>query len=296
MEERIIDKDESRKIKVKRNAVGGIEDATDELAPEAVTLELPEEEIEVHELEEDLIGLAPSALEQEMKRREKAAEEARVERDKLLAEAERLLAKKKYENAEPFFSQVLLYDPDCARAKEGVWICRTEEYKDIEAFYEMKNAEEFSQLDDKTKKLVRKQVGEALKADRAEYEAELEPLTKSFGQAQEERRSAFRANRNYYLVRFSVFAIGFLLLLLGTGISAWFIVRSNTMIPIYLTIAFGVLALITVSFAFVYSRKLLVAQRLCRENEKPDSTDEGARLAYLKERLECLALVLDDEE
>ena len=296
MEERIIDKDELRKIKVKRNAVGGIEDVTDEIASEdEVTLEV-EEEIEIQELEEDLIGLAPSELEREFERREKAIQEARAERDRLLSEAESLLAKKKYEEAEPFFSQTLLYDADCARAKEGVWLCRTEGFEDFEAFYEKKNAEEFSKLDDKTKALVRKRVGEKLKADRAEYEAEAEPLIESFGRAQEERRSAFRANRNYYLMRFSVSAIGFLLFLLGAGISAWFIVRSNTMIPIYLTIVFGVLAFIAVGVAVVYSRKLLVAQRLCRENEKPDSTDEGARLAYLKERLECLALVLDDEE
>ena len=66
MEERLIDKDESRKIKIKHTAEG--EDVVDALAPdgeeEAVEeeetdyiVELPEED---EEYDEDLVGLTPS--------------------------------------------------------------------------------------------------------------------------------------------------------------------------------------------------------------------------------------------
>lgn len=300
MEERIIDKDELRKIKVKKNAAGGVEDVTEEtlegtenVAEDEVTLELPD--LEEYE-DEDLVGLSPSQLKRELERREKAAADARAERDRLLEEGERLLKNGKFEEAKPFFAQAALYDPECARANQAIWICHTEDFGNLEPLYELDLAREFAEADDETKKFVRRKVRESLEADRALYLEEAAPLREQVEKGQRERRSAFLKNRNYYFVRFSVFMAAFALMLIAAGVSAYFIVRTNTMIPIILVGVFGALALVLFAVAVVFSRKLLVAQRLCGQNEKLTSTDDGERLDYLLKRLECLSIILDDEE
>ncbi len=289
MEERIIDKDDERRIKVKRNGVGGIDDAVEESSGQAASEEFEEEvtfEIpKFDQTNEDLIGLS----EQQMK-------EAREERDKLFAEGERLLKKSAYAQAEPFFAQSLLYDPDYSRAKEALWICRTENFENLEAFYDLKRAEAISEADGKTKEFIRKHVGERLAADRREYEEAAAPLKKSVTAAQSERRAAFERNRKYYMVRVSAFITVFLAFLIAATVSAYYIVRTTSPIPIVLTIVFIALAAFALLFGILFSRKLFVAQRYCSTNEKLSSTEDGERLEYLLNRLECLALILDDEE
>ena len=148
MEERII-ADEGRTIKVKRNALGGIEDATDGTAPSA---DAPEEradaaddvEIDVdfpeEEYDESLVGLTPSQLERARAERERARQEAERERDKLTAEGEKALAARDYDAAERFFSQALMYDGESVPAQKGVWESRTQGFTDDAPFFIPENA------------------------------------------------------------------------------------------------------------------------------------------------------------
>lgn len=297
MEERIID--DPRKIKVKKNAVGGIEDVTDELAPE--TQEFAEEEIELtlpgEEFEdEDLIGLAPSQLKKELERREKEAAEARAERDRLLSEGDSRFKAGDYEGAEPFFAQALVYDADCRAAKEGVWTCRTRNFSQIELLFNRKTAVELAESDDVTRAFVLKHAGAELEAERKAAEEEAAPLREKVHSAQAGRRGAFLDNRNYYLMRFAVFAFLFVLFAIAAGVSATFIVRTQGIVPLVLVAVFGVIAFAALAVAFVYLRKLVVAQRLVSANEKLSSTEDGAHLARLEERLEVLSLLIDGEE
>lgn len=296
MEERIID--DPRKIKVKRNVAGGVEDATDALADEAersvgeeeIALELPETD----EYDEDLVGLTPSQLKAALEQRERAAQEAREERDKLLREGRKEREAGNFAGAEPYFVQATVYDPDCLEAKEGIWCCRTREFKDLAPLYELANAKEIADSGDGLKAFVRERAGERLRADREEYEREVAPLRETFAGAQNERREAFRKNRDYYLVRFGICFGVFLLFVLAAGVSAYFIVRTMSVLPIALVGTFGGLALIALIAALVYAHKLYVAQRLCSDNEKLSTTGEGARLSELEGRLLCLKLLLDD--
>ena len=296
MEERLMD--DPRKIKVKRNAAGGIEDATDGLAPgeDEVEIDLPEGELILPdgEIDEDLVGLAPSQLEKELERRKKEAEEAAAERDKLLAEGEELLKKQKYEDAEPLFSQALVYDPDCMRAKEAIWICRTRDLTDTEPLYDRKYAEEFSEEAPEIKALLRAKVGETLETERKEFEEEAAPLREKVRGAQRERRGAFLANRNYYRLRLLVFGAIFCAFVIAMSICGAAIVHVRENTPVYLTIAFGALALLDLIPIIFLSRKFVVAQRLVKENETLSSTEDGARLEKLETALETLALYLED--
>lgn len=293
MEERILDED-GRKIKVKKSAVGGIADVTENgeegTEESEISLEIPE----LDETDEDLIGLSPTQLQEELERRERALQEARAERDRLLEEGERLLKKSAYKEAEPFFVQTLLYDDGCSRAKEALWICRTEDFENPEALYEPEYADALSEIDEKTRAFILKHTGEQLRADKARYEEEAAPLRGRVRTAQSERRDAFSRNRNYYLIRFTIFATAMFVFLIALVVSASFIVRTKTNVPIILTAVFGGLSLISAIVMVAFSRKLYVAQRLVSENEKLSSTEEGARLYELEEKLETLNLLLGE--
>lgn len=299
MERRVMDDEELRKIKIRRTQEGAIEDVTDALAsPDAPDETVEEEDVVLEfpegEYDEDLVGLTPSQLQKVLAQREKAAREAKEKHEELVAEAESYLAEKEYAEAESFFSQSLLYDPDSAQAKRGLWIARTKDFTDYEPFYSEENALELSQTDDETRAFVRERAGERLRAEREELEREAEPLIPLVTGKQEERRQAFGENRKYYLVRFSAFLAVFLVMLVAMGISASFFVRTTSSVPVVICSVCGALAAAALVLVVLYTRKLLVATRLCRENEKLSSTEEGAHLARLNARLDCLALILDD--
>lgn len=295
MEERIIDQDEGRKIKVTRTAAGGIGDAVEEgvaaeeQAEEEVVLDLPEIGEEA-DYDEDLVGLTPSQLQKVLEARAKAQEA----RDKLLAAAEQSLAAADYKQAEGFFTQALVYDADCLRAKEGIWAARTENFTVTELFYDKKNAKKIAEEEDGVKAYIRSQIGERLSAERAEYEKEAEPLSARVNEARDTRRAAFAENRKYYLVRFSVFLALAALFAIGAGVSIPFIWRTQSILPIVLAGVFGAICLAMLVVVVLYSRKLYVACRLCSMNEKLNSTEEGKRLAFLQERIGLLDLILTD--
>ena len=85
MEERIIE-DEGRTIKVKKNAVGGIEDAVDDTAPTEGDTQNnasdAEDEVEFavdypdEEYDDDMVGLTPTQLKKAQEERERARERA----------------------------------------------------------------------------------------------------------------------------------------------------------------------------------------------------------------------------
>ena len=269
MEERIIDTEDSRKIKIKRTAEGGIADAEDALAEESG--EAVEEEIvfdlpETDEYDEDLVGLTPSQLEAELKRRERAAEEARREHDGLVSLAEEAYAAKDYAKAESLYGQALVYVPDSAAAQRGLWTARTSDFTDTEPFYDEDNALALAQSDEETRAFVLGRAGNKLNAEREALLAEIEPLRPVVTEAQEKRRAAFAANRKYYLVRFGGLLGAFVLALIGIFVSASYIVRTTTIVPVVLTAVFGGVALLFLALTIVCSRKLLVAHRLCAEN------------------------------
>lgn len=296
MEERIIDNEREIKIKRKREGMDAVDALSDEaegeeeLSEEELILEIPEGE----EYDEELVGLTPTQLKEELARRERAIREAREACEKLTAEGEEKLAAGAYEEAEELFAAALSYDAENVNAGKALWLARTERYTKDDAFFRDTYAEEFAALPDEVRESVLGGMGESLRAQREELRREEAPLREEVEGKQAERREAFRANRAYYLRPFGICFALFAVFLLGLGISAGFLYRTTTMIPIILMGVFGGLAFVLLIATVVLSRKVLVADRLCRENEKLSSTKEGARLAVIEEKLRCLDLVLGE--
>lgn len=297
MEERLIDKDDERLIRIKKTADGV--DAQDVLAEETesseteeeVFVEIPEDE----EYDEDLVGLTPTELKREQERRKKAEEEARAECEKLVKQGEEELARGEFKRAESFFSQADCYAFADERITKGLWTARTKDFTDTSPFYNLEFAEDFSASDDASKRFVREKAESRLAAEREEFLKEEKEIAPAVLEKQEERRQAFAQNKKYYKVRFLGFLAGLILFGIAVSVSAYYIVRTLSSAPVILTGIFGGLALVAFVGMLVYFLKTLGADKLCKINEKLSSTEDGKRLEELREKLECLRLVLENE-
>lgn len=299
MERRVLEEDELRTIKVKRNAEEGIDDVLDPLAEEGIEdeeliIEIPEPESD--EYDEDLVGLTPEQLKAELARREQAEREAMQKRDELIKEGQTRLSEEDFEGAIAFFEQAVLYDSESEEATRGLWLARTRNFTDDTPFYEEETALEVSQANDRTKAFLREQVGERLSVKRAELEAQAAPLREKVTEGQNARRGAFQENRKYYLLRFSIFTALAVAFAVGCAVSASYLVRTTGSAPLVCLICFAALTFVSLIVALLFSRKLVVAVRLCRANERLSSTEEGAKLEELERTLGCLKSVLDDPE
>ena len=311
MEERIIE-DEGRTIKVRRNALGGIEDATDGALPEGGAAEGAsspdagpggtEEDVEFavdfpeEEYDEDMVGLTPSQLKRAQEERERARREAEEARDKLIAEGKKALSSLDYAAAEKFYSQALTYDGESAEALLGVWESRTQGFTDDSPFFIEENAEKFAGMPEEVRSSILERVESRLQDARQGILEEMRPLKAAVEEAREARRGALDANKRYYLVRTAAFGIAAVLFLALMGVFSAFLLRTSGSWPAVCMAVFGGLALLCLIFLVVFLRGLVFALRLSHDNEKNEGTEDGRRLALLEREEHCLRLVLEGEE
>lgn len=293
MEERIIDKDELRGVKKKRT--GGEEDVVDinDDAQDEADEASPDYAIEFEgEYDEDLVGLTPSQLREELERRERLREEAHAEAVKYLASAEEKFAAGNFRGAEKDFAEARLYE-DSEETEERYYAAVTQNYTDVSRLLERDKAAEFAYAGERARQSVLSVFGEALRSERAEAEERAQPLRERVRADMEARRAPFAANKKYYAVRFLIALAALVVFAVGIAVSASFLLRTQSIAPTVLTIAFGACTFLAFLVVLFFTRKLYVAARLCRENEKLSSTEEGAELQTLEDRLAVLADVLD---
>ena len=174
-----------------------------------------------------------------------------------------------------------------------MYAAMTDNYTDAQRLLIPDNAERFADAAESVRARVLDVFGDSLNEARQVAEAEAQPLRGVVSAAQEERRGPFAENKKYYLVRFLAVLAAFAVFAIGIAVSSSFLLRTQSSVPTILTITFGVLTFAAFVVLIFFARKLLVAARLCRDNERLSSTEEGAQLEELEERLACLALVLD---
>ncbi|MDE6059469.1 MAG: hypothetical protein K2G44_05445 [Clostridia bacterium] len=292
MEERLIDNE--REIKIKRKRGG--DDVVDALAEddelpeeEELVLELPEGE----EYDEELVGLTPTELKEKLARREKAKRQAEEAQKKLMTEGAEKLAAKDYGAAEAFFEQSLIYGWNGEAGKQ-LWRARTKDFTDTAAFYRAHNDEELVESDEEVRKFVLGKMGKTLEAEREEYRKEAVPLKEKVEAAIAERRAPFLANKKYYSLRLKICLAALVLCLVWVAVAAGSIYSTAGMLPVWLAIAGGALALVCLGFTVFYWRKSHLAKQLCEANERLSSTEEGKRLEVLEHRLVCLDYIFGE--
>lgn len=288
MEERMLDEDENRGIRIKRTADGetdameGLEgDVGDEVA-----FEFPEE------YDETLAGMTQEQVEAELRRREKAREEALAACNRLIEEGNALLAEEKFEEAEEKFAQATAYDIDSQPAAEGLFTAATKNFTDSEHLYSDERAEDLERLE-WGRKFVAAKYGDQLREEQKRYRKEAEALRPAVDENHAKLREAFAANKRYYLIWTCVALFLVAAFAVATAIAADSIFRTkSSMLPVIITALFGVMTFAAVTMFAVFCARLLRANRLCRMNEEPDATSEGTRLLELENRIRIVDLIL----
>ncbi len=323
MEERIIDDEYARGIRLKKTKDGYV-DVTDELSEEAketppeteedsvlegeLTESLedpeaePEEEVsfefpELEEDDEDLVNLTPE--EAIALRKKKEAEEAarRAEYKRLCEEGEELLLSGSFKAAELKFEKALPLDEEAADAAVGYWRARTSDFSEPDIL-----AEEYAETGYES---LENDLGdgavEKLKANYrgmfekriAELEAEEGPLAKEVESKQKKRRAILKARISSALKKVIGTGIPFLVFVVCTAVFGLRInTRPDMLFPV-LTAVFGVLAVgCFVSFG-IFTNKLVNARRINRDNEDLSSTEDGERLLKIRAYRELYSHFVD---
>ncbi len=287
MEERILDEDERRGILLKKTADGQT-DAVEDTGEEEVAFDFPEE------YDETLAGLSQAQAEEELARREKAHIEAQENCRKLLEEGKALLAEGKFREAEDAFAQASVYDSENTEAADGLFAAATKNFTDTERLYSDERREDLMRTEE-GRKLVLEKLGDRLREERKLLGSEADSLRPQVEEKRSERREAFAANKKHYIIRTCIALALTVAFAIAAAISADNILRvQNSTVPVALTAVFGVLTFLSVTMLAVYCAKLIGANRLCRENEKADSTKDGARLVLLEDRLAFLDALLGE--
>ena len=301
MEERIIDDEDARLVKIKRTKNGEdvVEDtgADEQAAPaeesdeNAFTVEFEGDE----DYDEDLVGLTPTQLKEELERRERMRQEARDAYDECVRAGKECFDAGDYDGAAENFSLAVSFVADGEEAQRLLWVARAKQYPDLEAYFIEENARELANAPQSVREDVLSRDGEKLTAAREKLLAEIEPLEKQVLSKRDERREPLLANKNYYRVRLCVLLLCLVCFAIASGISAYYTVRTTSIAPIVTCAVFGGGAVITLIFAVIYTRFMLVALRLYHANGNLSSTEDGKNLLALKKREACLALILEGD-
>lgn len=298
MEERIIDDEYGRGIRLKKTENGYV-DATDELAEQnaaenagaenAGNEEETAEEVIFEFPEEDDEELAALTFEEAQELRRKREEERKAREEKtraLCAEGEKLLAAGKFEDAAKAFDGALNETPADEDAAAGFWRAKTEYGKNLSPLLDEWAAEGYEQFASVfgqacADKLC-EEYGEIFAAEAKEREEKILPLRESFEKKTSERgeilkRRVYRARKSCIPllsleVAFVVFALIFALNIFS---------RSDAVF-VWLTAISGGAFVITLPFFVRAASEFFRATSLARANEKKSSTEEGRTLEKLE--------------
>ncbi len=306
MEERIIDDEYGRGIRLKKTKDGYV-DVTEELASETegeesdeVAFEFPE--MEQDEQDEDLIGLTPEELAEKLREREEELAERKAKCEILCAEADALygvgdfiVAAEKYSDA----SKLVTEEEDEAlsvRARLGYWKSRTENFTNPDEFVSdyIEYGEENFEYDVGYAAMmqIKTTYGDVFRKRVDELCVEESPLCMRVKEKQDKRRTYLKQRLKTRLIAFACVLFP---MLMAMGLALYFVGKltsapdSTYVAP---TIVFALIFLV-LFFAFIaVANNLINAFRMRKANENLESTEEGERLAEIRNLKELYRFVL----
>ena len=293
MEERLIDEEYGRGVRLKKTEDGYV-DVTDELEEEGETQAAEEALFEFPELEEDDEELATLTPEQaaELKRQRAEAMKLReMEYQKTVEEAQAILQSGEFEQAEKLFEKAINLLPDHEDASVGYLRAITQDFADPDAMIE-EYEEEFDDADEAYEEFVyvhgknavdgiSKQHADAFKARVAELEELAAPIEGKVLEKQQKRRAQIKARLKKQLITLLCVAVPTILLLVATVVLATMIHSRPDRLFLYLTVAFAAVTAVVFFVCVWAGNKFLNTLRMKNRNEDLRSTEEGADLAEL---------------
>ncbi len=308
MEERIIDDEYGRGVRLKKTKDGYV-DVTDELAAEGeIETEETVDEVAVEfpimngeEDDEDLVGLSTEeaiALRQkkaEALAKRKAAYEAACER------AENLLTEGNFTEAEKAFEEALNLDELATVASAGYWRARTENFTkpDVLAQEYAKSGIDNLEYDlgYEAVDILRRDYREVFQKRHDELAEEETPLAEEVEGKQQKRRTVLRAR----LIRSGVGVAAFLAVMIAMLFLAWSSFADRVTVPqgmrtgfIVKACVFAGVALLSFVVMLLFFNKLYNALRMHAKNQRLSSTDEGKRLVIVRKYKALYAALLKE--
>lgn len=299
MEERIIDDEYGRGIRLKKTKDGYV-DVTDELAEQGeetldanelstvetdgegdeVSFEFPDfnEEYE----DEDMIGLPPEEVEKRRKEREAEEAKRKAEYQQVCAEGQEMLALGGYKSALMKFEKALKMDENPTEASVGYWRAKTADFTDPDALvseYVESGVDNMEyDLGYEAVEIIKREYKPVFEERLEKLTEEEAPLKAEVEEKQEKRRKYLKGRLKNSLISFAVAAVPFITLVILTVVYIMknFTTPDNRYIMPTIIMAAG--ALVTFIVFAVLTNKLINAGRIYRANERLDSTEEGSRL------------------
>ena len=302
MEERIIDDEYGRGIRLKKTKDGFV-DAEDELAPETEN-EAGEEDVEIafefpvletDEDDEDLVGLSPEEAAALRKQKEEAAAKRKADYELACKEGNELLDLGSFHAAELKFEKALLLDDEAREASVGYWRAKTSDFADpdvlISEYVEsgIENLEYdlgYNAVED-----IKKEYKQAFEKRIAELTAEAEPLEKEIEEKRAVRGAYLTKRLKKAAVGFVIAALPFIAALILTFV---FGLKNITTRDPYITqmVIAGSVAVVTFIVFGVFTNRFINSVRIYRANNRLSATEEGRRLMEIREYKELYEALL----
>ena len=314
MEERIIDDEYGRGIRMKKTKDGYV-DVTDELAPETDELdtdqEMAEDEVafefpmmDMEEDDEDLVGLSNEEAEALRQKKAEEAAKRKAEYERLCAEGEAMLAEGSFRAAERSYEKALKLDELATVASVGYWRAKTENFENPDVLIDEYAEEGIESLEYdlgiEATEVLKRDFRPVFEKRLAELQEEEKPLAEEVEGKQERRHDVLSARLRMRTAVGIVALVPFLVCLLMTAVFGMQITatRDATGYVIATSVMGGVSFLMFLIF-LVCLNNFLNALRIYRKNENLASTEEGVKLLGLRaymELCESLLAVPAEEE
>lgn len=312
MEERIIDDEYGRGIRLKKTKDGYV-DVTDELAPETDEVETEqvssEDEIafefpmmDMEEDDEDLVGLSN---EEAAALRQKKAEEAakrKAEYERLCEEGEKQLSESDYVLAEKTYEKALQLDELATVASVGYWRAKTENFQKPDVLigeYAEEGIESLEyDLGLEATDIVKRDFRSVFEKRLEELTEEEKPLAEEVEGKQERRHEILSSRLRMRTVAAVAALVPMLLCILMSAVFGMQITstRDATGYIVASAVMGGVAFLMFLVF-LVCLNNFLNALRIYRKNENLASTEEGVKLLQVRAYMElCEALLTERVE
>ncbi len=212
----------------------------------------------------------------------------------LTTEGDELFDGGDFDGAAEKYERASLHDFSNVELHKKRWCALTHNFTQTDCFYDEDYAYEAEQASDEVRAYLLENIGERVKEERDGLQAELTPIKERFTAAQAERRTVFKANRNYHLVRTLPVLAVFVLMAIACGVSASFLTATQGFTPVVCMIAFGAVGVVALVLGLIFLRGLITAQRLYSANEQYSSTEDGKKVLEYEQTIALLNGVLGE--
>ena len=309
MEERIIDDEYGRGVRMKKTKDGFV-DVTDEALEsgemeegEEISFAFPTLDEYAEQDDEDLVDLSPEEAERVRKEKAEALARRQEEYKKTCEQGEKLLESGSYHAAELEYEKALQLDDVATDASVGYWRAKTANFADPDVL--------ISEYADAGIESLEFDLGyeatDIIKKDyRASFEKRVQELSEeeaSLKQVVEEKQERRREFLSYRKLRWGVAFILCTLPMVALMIATIVVGLKNFGAPdtryITPTIVLGCVFVVVFIAFMIVTNKYINAGRMYRLNERLSSTEEGRRLMEVydyKDLYEALLAVPAEEE